>query len=156
MLCTAKPEDLPVYALLLARSDRRLGPQLHASTTDCAAQAASGQTQRSPDGRPRCGVRATGGHMIAGGLPLAQLATLLSTMVDRTVVERTGLSGAFDFELNWTPNRAPQRPDAAPPANSDDPSIFTALREQLGVKLEPAKAPTDVLVIDHVERPTPN
>jgi uncharacterized protein (TIGR03435 family) len=147
--------DFPVYALVLARSDRRLGPQLHGSTTDCATLAGSGQTQLPPDGRPRCGVRATGGHMIAGGLPLAQLATLLSTMVDRTVVERTGLSGAFDFELNWTPNRAPLRPDA-PPANQDDPSIFTALREQLGLKLEPAKAPTDVLVIDHVERPTPN
>src|SRR5262245_39378154 len=90
--------DFPVYALQLARSDRRLGPQLHASPTDCAALPASGQPQRSPDEKPRCGVRASGGHMHAGGLPVAQLATLLSTMVDRTVVDRTGLLGAFDFE----------------------------------------------------------
>jgi len=148
--------DFPVYALQLARSDRRLGPQLRASATDCAALAASGQPQASPDQKPRCGVRATGGHMLAGGLPVAQLATLLSTMVDRTVVDRTGLPGAFDLELNWTPDRLPQRPDAAPPSNPDNPSIFTALREQLGLKLESAKAPTGVLVIDHVERPTPD
>jgi uncharacterized protein (TIGR03435 family) len=148
--------DFPVYALQLARSDRRLGPQLHASLTDCAALAASGQPQAAPDEKPRCGVRASGGQMLAGGLPVAQLASLLSTMVDRTVVDRTGLSGAFDVELNWTPDRLPQRPDAAPPSSPDNPSIFTALREQLGLKLEPAKAPADVLVIDHVERPTPN
>ena len=148
--------DFPVYALEFARSDRRLGPQLRASATDCAALAASGQPQASPDQKPRCGVRATGGHMLASGLPVAQLATLLSTMVDRTVVDRTGLPGAFDLELNWTPDRLPQRPDAAPPSNPDNPSIFTALREQLGLKLESAKAPTDVLVIDHVERPAPD
>ena len=147
--------DFPVYALQLARADRRLGPQLHASTADCAALAASGLTQPSADGRPRCGVRANGGHMLAGGVPLPQLASLLSTMVDRTVVDRTGLTGIFDLELNWTLERAPQRPDATTP-NPDAPSIFTALREQLGLKLESAKAPTDVLVIDRVERPTPN
>jgi uncharacterized protein (TIGR03435 family) len=149
--------DFPVYALELARSDRRLGPQLHASPTDCAALAASRQPHASPDQqKPRCGVRASGGHMLAGGLPVAQLATLLSTMVDRTVVDRTGLSGTYDLELNWTPDRLPQRADAAPSSSPDNPSIFTALREQLGVKLEPAKAPTDVLVIDHVEHPTPD
>ena len=148
--------DFPAYALQLARSDRRLGPQLHPSPTDCAALVASGQPHASPDERPRCGVRASGGHMLAGGLPVAQLATLLSTMVDRTVVDRTGLPGAYDFELNWTPDRTPQRLDAARPSSPDNPSIFTALREQLGLKLESAKTPTEVLIIDHVERPTPN
>jgi uncharacterized protein (TIGR03435 family) len=147
--------DIPAYTLQFARSDRRLGPQLHPSRTDCAALAASGRPQASPDEKPRCGVRANGGHMLAGGLPVAQLATLLSTMVDRTVVDRTGLSGAYDFELNWTPDRTPRRLDAAP-SSPDNPSIFTALREQLGLKLESAKTPTEVLIIDHVERPTPN
>jgi bla regulator protein blaR1 len=147
--------EIPAYTLQFARSDRRLGPQLHPSRTDCAALAASGRPQASPDQKPRCGVRANGGHMLAGGLPVAQLATLLSTMVDRTVVDRTGLSGAYDFELNWTPDRTPRRLDAAP-SSPDNPSIFTALREQLGLKLESAKTPTEVLIIDHVERPTPN
>jgi uncharacterized protein (TIGR03435 family) len=150
--------ELPVYALQHVRTDGRLGPQIHTSTADCAAIAASRQAPPSVDSRPRCGVRANGGHMLAGGLPLAQLATLLSTMVDRVVVDRTDLTGTFDFELSWTLNRGAQgaTADGAAAAGQDDPSIFTALREQLGLKLEPAKAPADVLVIDHVEHPGPN
>jgi bla regulator protein blaR1 len=150
--------ELPVYALQRVRTDGRLGPQIHASTADCAAIAASRQGPPSADSRPQCGIRASGGHMLAGGLPLSQLATLLSTMVERVVVDRTGLAGTFDFELNWTPDRALQQstPNGVPVASSDDPPIVTALREQLGLKLEPAKAPADVLVIDHVERPAPN
>lgn len=145
---------LPVYALQQVRADGRLGPQLHLSSADCVAIAASRQATPSADARPQCGVRANGGHMVAGGLPLAQLATLLSTLVDRVVVDRTGLTGTFDFELNWTPDRAPQRPDASASSSPDNPSIFTALREQLGLKLESSKAATDVFVIDHVEQPT--
>jgi len=75
---------------------------------------------------------------------------LQSTMPDRPVVDQTGLSGRFDFLLKWTPDGAQTEDPNAPPA------IFTAIQEQLGLKLEPVKALVDVLVIDHVERPSEN
>ena len=74
--------------------------------------------------------------------------------------DRTGLTGNFDIDLTWTPDRLPQGtpPPGAPPLPSIDPngpSLFTAVQEQLGLKLESERAPVEVLVIDHVERPTP-
>ena len=86
--------------------------------------------------------------------------------VQRTVVDKTGLSGNFDFYVRWTPERLPPRPAGVPAdqpirmngleIDPNGPSIFTALQEQLGLKLEPARGPVEVLVIDHVERPTPD
>ena len=156
--------DLPIYALEMARSNGSLGPQLHRSTVDCAAIAAArqagggsaGATQAA--GRPQCGVKAAGGQMMAGGLPISQLTLFLSPMVQRVVTDRTGLPGTYDFDLKWTPEQAAQAPSGVPSTapDPDSPSIFTALREQLGLKLESAKGPVDVLVIDKVERPTPN
>jgi uncharacterized protein (TIGR03435 family) len=153
--------EFPAYALRLARRDGKLGPQLHRSTADCAAIAAArgGSAGPPPSGtdRPRCGIRAAGGEMIAGGLPLSQLASLLSSMVQRVVIDKTGLTGIFDFELKWTPDRTPPgTPASTAPGDPDAPSIFTALQEQLGLKLESAKNPVEVLVVDHVERPTPD
>jgi uncharacterized protein (TIGR03435 family) len=76
--------------------------------------------------------------------------------VGRMVLDRTGLSGAFDLDLEWTPERTALAGDASPgaPPASEGPSIFTALQEQLGLKLDSRRGPVDVLVIDHVERPT--
>jgi uncharacterized protein (TIGR03435 family) len=93
------------------------------------------------------------------GLMMAHLATALPDMVHRIVVDRTGLEGYFDLDLEWTPFQTPPAAAAAgandPPA-SDRPSIFAALQEQLGLKLESTSGPVEVLVIDHVEQPTPN
>jgi uncharacterized protein (TIGR03435 family) len=77
-------------------------------------------------------------------------AGLMQSMVDRPVVDQTELPGKFDFLLKWTPNEAPTSDPNAPPG------IFTAVQEQLGLKLEPARSSVDVLVIDHAERPTEN
>jgi uncharacterized protein (TIGR03435 family) len=91
---------------------------------------------------------------------MADLAMrLLNNAVDdhRPVEDRTGLSGTFEFDLEWTPV-APVPADA-PPAPLVDPngiSLFTALREQLGLRLEPAKQRIDILVVDRAERPTAN
>jgi uncharacterized protein (TIGR03435 family) len=89
---------------------------------------------------------------------MAMLARTLSGVVGRIVEDRTGLEDAYDFNLEFTPEGTPLpgggAPAAAPDPNS--PSVFTALEEQLGVKLQPERAPVDVLVIDRVERPTPN
>ena len=70
-----------------------------------------------------------------------------STWVQRTVVDKTGIAGAMDFTLTWAPDNTP---------DSNAPSIFTAVEEQLGLKLVPGRGPVDVLVIDSAERPTPD
>jgi uncharacterized protein (TIGR03435 family) len=94
---------------------------------------------------------------------MSQLASLLSGRVNRIVVDRTELAGTFDFDLNWTPDQMPQQPPPGalppgapplPPIDPNGPSIFTAVQEQLGLKLESTKGPVDVIVIDRVEQPT--
>ena len=96
---------------------------------------------------------------------MEQLATTLARVVKRTVLDRTNLAGAYDFDLQWTPEGLPQRPldggDQPMRLNGFDidpngPSIFIALQEQLGLKLQPQDGPVDVLVIDSVEQPTPD
>jgi uncharacterized protein (TIGR03435 family) len=89
-------------------------------------------------------------RIAAHNLPMAAWAKTLADQVHRTVIDKTGLSGNYDFELKWTP-------DDSPTAQTDDaPSIFTAVQEQLGLKLQPAKAPVEVLVVDHIELPSDN
>jgi uncharacterized protein (TIGR03435 family) len=157
--------EQPVYALRLARPDGQLGPGLRVSTTDCAALFAPGRSGPPPRGmgpgeRPACGMRIGPGQLVAGAIPISQLIPPLSQFAERLVVDRTGLAGNFEIDLKWTPDRMPQGPPppGAPPPSIDPngPSLFTALQEQLGLKLESERAPVEVLVIDHVERPTPD
>jgi uncharacterized protein (TIGR03435 family) len=94
------------------------------------------------------------GELRGTGATLAQLATSLALFSGRTVQDRTGDAGAFDFELQFTPNpEAFPTPQDAAAAAADHPSLFTAVQEQLGLKLESTTAPLEVLVIDRVERP---
>ena len=158
-------KQMPIYALVRARSDGRLGPQLKQSTVDCAAMmTARGRggappAPPAPGERPMCGMRFGPGQIAAGGLPLSQLAVGMSQMVQRVIVDRTGLTGNFDLEVTFTPDQMPQGtpPPGAPPLPPIDPngpSIFTALQEQLGLNLESQRGPVEVLVIDRVEHPT--
>jgi len=92
---------------------------------------------------------------------VALAATLSRTYVSvlgRNVIDATGLTGAYDVHLKWAIDSvsAPAGPNTTPASDVTGPSIFTALREQLGLKLESAKGPVEVLVIDHIERPSPN
>ena len=91
-------------------------------------------------------------------ITMDMLAPFLGQSVDRKIVDRTGISGAFDFTLEFAPQVGPSsQPDAASVSDaSGPPSIFTALQEQLGLKLEAQTGPVDVLVIDHVEQPSEN
>jgi uncharacterized protein (TIGR03435 family) len=161
--------EMPIYALVLARSDGKLGPRITASTTDCAARMAELRARGGPPAlpapgeRPPCGARMFPGNISAGAMTMTQIVNGLARMpgLNRTVVDRTGLTGSYDFDLTFTPDQMPQGRGDPPPGapalpaiDPNGPSLFTAVQEQLGLKLEPTRAPVNVLVIDNVEQPT--
>jgi len=152
--------ELPIYALVLARRDGKLGARIRPGTFGCLAlrRRAIGAPPPSPapSGRVPCFLRSGTGSVAGEGISLAQLADHLAPFVNRAVVDQTGLAGEFDFDLEWTPDQ--WTPDAAqqPPNIPNGPSLFTALQEQLGLKLESTRGPVEVMVIDSVERPTPD
>jgi len=141
-------KDTPVYALTLARRDGRLGPKMRRAETVCAAPGSAPPSPQAPE--RRCGFKLGDGALSGQGVTVARLAGELS-FVGRQVIDRTALIGAFDVDLEW----APDQPGAAlsPDAGA---SVFTALQEQLGLKLEPSTAPVEVVVIDSAERPAEN
>jgi uncharacterized protein (TIGR03435 family) len=103
------------------------------------------------------------GHLESKGTSIPILAHLLSQQLGRTIVDKTGLTGNYDYALQWTPDDASPvvGPEGGPPKNdsgtdSAGPSLFTALQEQLGLKLESTKGPVDVIVIDHIDLPSAN
>ncbi len=102
------------------------------------------------------------GAFTAGGMPLGQFVNgMLARMLGRPVIDRTGLRGRFDVDLTFAFGEMPRSmsfvtPGDSAPTDPDRPTIFTAIQEQLGLKLESVRAPVDVLVIDHIERPDPD
>ena len=134
--------QLDGYALVRI-SNERLGPSIQASTLNCRDPKAV----RPQGGRFSCGMTFGPGSFVAGDITAAVLADLLTGHAGgRVVVDKTAMSGNFDVELKWAPGLEP----------SELPSIFTAVQEQLGLKLQAEKVPSEVLVIDHIERPTEN
>ena len=163
-----EPREVDVYALVLAQPDGRLGPGIKASTKDCQAvedarqkAAANGAaptpTAPRPGARPECGMVSLNMNCVqrlaTDGLPISAIATGIQSTAGRPVVDRTGLSGRWDVELSFACaaglQAASDRPDAPV-------SVFTAVQEQLGLRLEARKEKMDVLVIDAVEMPRPN
>lgn len=158
LVARREPREMPIYALVVVRADGQPGVGLRRSQNDCAAliKAAGGRggIPPAPDGRPRCGLTNRNGTIMAGGYPLSQLVRYLAPQVQRAVIDRTGLSGDWDFDLRFTP---PQMAlGVNPPSDTDTISLFTALQEQLGLRLEPGRAAVDALVIDRIERPMPD
>jgi uncharacterized protein (TIGR03435 family) len=124
--------ELPVYALVVARD----GPKLKEVE----------KWQKGADMRIRGGA----GQMIAEKVTMPLLAQTLSNIAGRSVVDKTGLTGYYDFKLEWTPDEIGQ------PSQGDRPSLFTALQEQLGLKLDSQKGPVEILVVDHAEKASEN
>lgn len=159
-------KDLPVYALVLARKDGKLGPKLTESKEGgCAAPDPTQPPRRPEPGQPpprNCGQQMMSIRTLtAVSVPIANIVPMLARMLGRTVIDKTGLTGKYDISLEWTPDESQTAllpPDAPKPSASDiqGPSIFTALQEQLGLKLESQKGPVDMLVIDRAEKPTEN
>ena len=144
--------EQPIYALVLSDKNGALGPQLRRRTVDCAAIAAG-----TAAGEP-CGGQIVPGRVSSRGASISQLVSGLARLmpnVGRLVVDRTGLTGTYDLDLTWTPDQLPSAdrnamPMPAAPIDPNGPSLFTALQEQLGLKLESARGPVPVLMIDSV------
>jgi len=174
--------ELPIFNLVVARADGRLGPDLKRTPAECVAAieernsaakaAAAGRGAPppfpplgDPNGPPPCGLQRMGPGTSAGsGRTLGDLASFLADLVSRPVIDKTGLTGMHDFMLKYAPESAGipgvlklLSPGAPPPPGAGDtnsPSLAAALQEQLGLKLEGARGPVEVVVIDRFERPT--
>lgn len=158
-------QEMPVFVLSRARSDGQTGPQLTRVEFDCTAyreafsrlQAAPDSATRAPGSAPTCSTlsaSSAAGRKISGkAVALSELARVLTSSAGALVVDRTNLPGVYDFEVSFVGDQALQ---AAGGTSVDGVSLATALREQLGLKLERQRAPVEVLVIESVERPTPD
>jgi uncharacterized protein (TIGR03435 family) len=172
--------ELPIFNLVVARPDGRLGPDLKVTPAECraaideriaAVKAAAARgvppplpPLGDPNGPPPCGFQRMGTGLVAGsGRTLADLVPTLADLVSRPVIDKTGLTGMFDFMLKFAPESAGSNTVArllspggqTPPAvDPNAPSLPAALQEQFGLKLESTRGPVEVLVIDKFEKPT--
>jgi uncharacterized protein (TIGR03435 family) len=151
--------ELDIYALIMAKPGGKPGPALKPSTTDCAAQmkaSRGGGPPPGPNDPVSCGSRQNFGRVQFNGMPLSIFANGIAGQVGRMVIDRTGLPGNWDFELNFAPERPLGGPPGAepPPVDPNLPTLFTAVQEQLGLKLDATKGPVEVLVIDSMQQPT--
>ena len=135
------------YALMIARTDGRLGAGLRRYAVDCSPYKTPGraaadrvQLPTPSNGAPACGYMIGGSRMAAGGITMELFARVLRGHAGREVIDRTELAGDWEFTLD----------------TANDVSVFTALREQLGLKLEPERNAVPVVVLDRIERPTPD
>jgi uncharacterized protein (TIGR03435 family) len=134
-----EPKMMPAYALVVGKS----GPKLQASETGLLTD------QRCVPGEGAVGQKHIACRHITMAVLAGQLQEQSARDIDVVVVDQTGLSGAFDFKLDWTPAARTAAASTDPPAG---PTIFEAVQEQLGLKLESRKLPLPVIVIDRVER----
>ena len=159
-------KELPLYALVVAKKDGKLGPGLTESKEgSCTPPDPSKAPPPPQPGKPPAlwcgGMMMNRSRLTAVSVPVANLTPMLSRLLARTVVDKTGLTGKFDVSMEWTPDetQAMQLPPGAPtppPSDFTGPSIFTALQEQLGLKLESQKGPVEIFVIERAEKPSEN
>jgi uncharacterized protein (TIGR03435 family) len=156
-------KDFPIYALVLARKDGKLGPNLTEAKEGSCTTPDPTQPRRPPGpGVTYCGQQVMGQKALtARSVPVGRIVPTLARMLGRTIIDKTGLTGNYDISLEWTPDESQmamlqQDAPRPPPSDTPGPSIFTALQEQLGLKLESQKGPVQVLVVDRVEKPTGN
>jgi bla regulator protein blaR1 len=176
--------ELPIFNLVVARQDGRLGAGLKPTSAECLTEMQARRGGPPPPGAgpggpgrgagaplpppdfnqpAACGMmRAGPGLANASGQPIAQIAQLLSQFTGRPVYDKTNLAGSYDFDLKWAPDTAAANNPFGPPppggpvaaADPNAPNIYTAVQEQLGLKLDSARGPVEVIVIDRLERPT--
>jgi uncharacterized protein (TIGR03435 family) len=158
--------DKDGFALVVARGDGRLGPQLQRSTLTCVGtgtppvlprtEVRSGQPVLPPGVKPECRISDDSrGNIIGRGMPIESLAVFLRGVEGRIVIDKTELEGRYDFELSFAPD-GPLGATAPDATRSYRSSIVTAVVEQLGLRLEPYKVAEPGIYIEHIERPSPN
>jgi len=151
MRMTRETRELPIYALVVAKN----GPKLEKAKPGVGIEWNTRE------------LHIERGRITARGVELVTLARALSQELGRTVIDRTGLKGAYEVTLEWAPDPTqslmgmgpgggPPPDNAPPPPDPSGPSIFTAIQEQLGLKLESTKGPVEILVIDQIEKPSEN
>jgi uncharacterized protein (TIGR03435 family) len=171
LVAHTETHEMPVYNVVFARNDKRFGPAFTESSAECRAALAA------RDEEVRRGARAAGrifqnecesvrinpgGTASLGGVRMDNFALILTPYVGRPLIDKTGLTSYYNVTLKWTREvgsaslAPPGLPPGMPPLDPDAPNLFTAVQEQLGLKLENARAPLDVVVIDSVEHPTPD
>ena len=153
--------EVPAYAAVLARPDRPLPAGLKRIAADCAALTAARQRGETPPpppltstGAPPCGSRYASGTIVSTGMTITNFLRSIQSGTGRVLIDRTGLQGDYEFTFTYASPR-PGAADAAVPGD-DRPSIFTALQEQLGLRLEPTRTDSEFLIIEHIERATEN
>jgi uncharacterized protein (TIGR03435 family) len=156
--------QMPIYALVMARADGRMGPRMRQSTLVCdtpppgvpGGPPAGGTPPPPPppppalDGIeiPRCGTRTGPGQITSGGVLLEAFTRNMAGMAGRIIIDKTGLAGRFDFSLTFAMDPTSTAPDV--------PSVFAAIQEQMGLKLDAQTGPVEVFVIDAAEKPSEN
>jgi uncharacterized protein (TIGR03435 family) len=155
--------NLPIFTLVMARSDGRPGPSLKTSSCPPVGLGAiTGRGAAPPPApaadappTPPCGLVGSGpGEITVAGINMETFVGFLSITQGRPIVDNTNLTGAYDIHIQFAPDPLPGRDPE--PATEGRPSLLTALQEQLGLKLQPGTQPQEVLVIDRVERPDEN
>jgi uncharacterized protein (TIGR03435 family) len=154
--------ELPIYALVVVGNDGKLGPGLTESKENsCTPPDPSRPPSQPKPGEPAalaCGGMMMGPRSLtAASVPIANLPVALSRLLGRTVVDKTGLKGKFDIRVEWTSDETQAPPGTlAPPSETAGPPIFTALQEQLGLKLETQTDQMEILVVERAEKPSAN
>ena len=141
-------KELPVYALVVAKGGIKMKPE------DAAVFSPNPEEARGHSFAMR-----GRGQLQGGGATAEELSSMLAIQPEvtgRMVVNKTGLTGKYDFMLKWTPDTGSSMANGSTSPDSSEPSLFTAIQEQLGLKLEAQKSPVDVIVIDSIETPSPN
>jgi uncharacterized protein (TIGR03435 family) len=159
-------KELPVFALVSDRGGFKLpsprdGVCVDSAAGDAAVEWAGGRMAvpgELPPAKGRCGsVVATLGQLRGGKVAMSELVRVLSLVLDRTVLDRTGSTALFDVQLDFVADETtPAMPPPPPGSGTSGISIVQALRDQLGLRLEPAKGPVELIVVDQAERPSAN
>jgi uncharacterized protein (TIGR03435 family) len=155
-------KELPIYALVVAKAGK-----LHPAEGECAPRPDGPLPPPEPGKLPTLcgGFFAFPGHISGQKVSIIQLLDPLSRLTGRNVIDKTNLAGKYDIDLQYTPEQgqfqappggAPPGMPSLPPMDPNGPTLFTALQEQLGLKLESQKGPVEMIVIDSIERPSEN
>jgi uncharacterized protein (TIGR03435 family) len=155
--------DEDAFRLVRDRADGRLGPQLRRSTLRCEGDKSNYDAIRKQNGGSRTDTESEcrlyspeAGSLTAKGISVLRLAQYLSSRLGVTIVDASGLQDRYDFDLTWQPEGPEARDGLAIQSLGDRPGIFSAIRDQLGLRLEPAKSGHGAIIVDHIARPSAN